>query len=198
MALLEKETLGGKKCLKVPVNGSKRASREDVCVRCGGQIPSKGHSRKLYCSARCRIIAWALRIVKEEKRSLKIPVSVFLISMLLSGPVFSATGIVSHYSKECCRYNKDPKCPTASGESLYKLIEDKTPYVAMWGIRFGTKVKFTNPKNGKETVGIVLDRGPAKRLKRIADVSPIIFERLGITKFQGLAELKVDSIPLKD
>ena len=102
---------------------------------------------------------------------------------------------VSWYSAEACKFNKVISCPTASGKSLHQLINDEVPYVAMWEIPFGTKIKFTNPKNGLSTVGIVFDRGPARRLRRDADVSPIIFDRLGISRKQGLAQLEIEVMP---
>ena len=85
-------------------------------------------------------------------------------------------GEVSFYGAECCRFNKDARCSTANGESLYSLIKEGVPYVAMWEVPFGTKVSIKGPSGQFE--GVLKDRGPNKRLKRAADLSPIIFKEV--------------------
>jgi rare lipoprotein A len=95
----------------------------------------------------------------------------------------SSSGIASFYGTECCRYNPSEGCPTASGRSLYSLVERDIPYAAAWGIPFGTKVRVTNLSNNKSVIVIILDRGPNKRFKprRIIDLSKKAFSKIANT-----------------
>ena len=90
----------------------------------------------------------------------------------------STEGIASWYSTEACKFNPDPKCPTAHGESLYELENQGTLFAAKWDVPFGTRVKVTNRKNGKSVVVSILDRGPARRLSRSIDLCKEAFGKL--------------------
>jgi rare lipoprotein A len=62
---------------------------------------------------------------------------------------------------------------------------------AMWKIPFGARVRVTNIKNGKSVVIIITDRGPAKRLNRILDVSERAARELGMI-WRGTADVKLE------
>lgn len=123
------------------------------------------------------------------------PWSFLLVLLFLYGFTYQTgdiqIGQASWYSQEACRYNPDPKCPTASGRSLYELEGENTAFSAMWDIPFGTRVRVTNLANGKSVVTTVLDRGPAKRLKRLIDLSKGSFEKIADTK-QGIIDVKIE------
>lgn len=90
--------------------------------------------------------------------------------------VLVLAALVSWYSTESCRFNSDPKCPTASGRSLYELEREGTRFAASWDYPFGTKLEVCNPRNGKCTIVTVLDRGPARRLGRSLDLGRDAFK----------------------
>ena len=105
-----------------------------------------------------------------------------------------AVGTASWYSTECCKYNPHNGCPTASGRSLNELVKNDVRYAADWVHPFGTRLRVTNLSNGKSTVVVVLDRGPAKRLVkagRIIDLSKNAFSELANPSF-GLIKVKVE------
>lgn len=106
-----------------------------------------------------------------------------------------AKGVMSHYSTETCQYNPDPACPTASGVSLYTLIRTQTPYAASYEWPLGTWVYICReagqPPRCVEAV--ILDRGPARRLNRLIDVAPSVFEVL-YPLGQGLGNVRVREI----
>lgn len=57
---------------------------------------------------------------------------------------------------------------------------------AMWGVPFGAKFRVTH--KGKSVVVTVTDRGPAKRLKRVIDLSQSAFAKIA-SLGQGLAKV---------
>ncbi len=67
-----------------------------------------------------------------------------------------------------------------------KLMANGKPFnmhaltAAMWGPKFGTRYRVTNLKNGKSVDVTITDRGPAKRLKRIIDLSKAAAARIGM------------------
>ena len=73
----------------------------------------------------------------------------------------------------------------ANGEKF----DRRTPVVAHRDLPLGTKVHLTNPTNGKSADGIVKDRGPYVRNRRL-DVSEYLAKRLGF-KEAGTATLLV-------
>lgn len=116
-----------------------------------------------------------------------------VLALLIFTPIASAspvTGEASWYSIECCQFNKDPKCPTASGRSLYALEKEKVLFAAMWSLPLGSRVKVCNEDNGKCVEVTILDRGPAKRLHRKIDLSKAAFEKIADTK-QGIINVSV-------
>jgi rare lipoprotein A len=57
---------------------------------------------------------------------------------------------------------------------------------ASYLLPLGAKIRVFNAANGKSVVVTITDRGPARRLNRILDLSQAAAERLGYTK-RGLA-----------
>ena len=104
------------------------------------------------------------------------------------------TGLASWYSTETCKINKHPDCPTASGKSLYALEKAKVKFAASWRYPLGTRLRVTNPRNGRSTVVRVEDRGPSKRLRRVIDLSKNAFSEIADPK-KGLAKVKVEVMP---
>lgn len=102
------------------------------------------------------------------------------IPILLSfSPIAKAEiGMASWYSTECCKYNKHSDCPTASGRSLYALEKSGEKFAASWSFPIGSKVTVVNRDNGRSVEVTILDRGPAKRLNRIIDLSKVAFQEI--------------------
>ena len=89
------------------------------------------------------------------------------------------SGIASFYGQEACRWNPDPKCPTANGRSLYALEREGIRYAAAWNYPFGTRLQVCRQDDPTRcTEVIVLDRGPAKRLQRLIDLNATSFAEL--------------------
>lgn len=108
------------------------------------------------------------------------------------------TGRASWYSTECCRYNVDPvKCPTASGRSLYELERSGTFFAASWDYRIGERVEVCNLKNQKCVTVAVLERGPAKRLRRSIDLGKKAFEKIADPSI-GLINVTVRKVTPQD
>lgn len=63
---------------------------------------------------------------------------------------------------------------TANGE----VFEDYKKTCASWNFEFGTRLKVTNPRNGRSVICRVNDRGPAKRLNRLLDLSRGAFQEI--------------------
>lgn len=64
--------------------------------------------------------------------------------------------------------------PTASGE----LFDPSALTAASWHHPLGSTVEVTNPQNGKTVRVLINDRGPAKRLGRLIDLSEASFEAI--------------------
>lgn len=104
------------------------------------------------------------------------------------------TGAASYYSTECCKYNPDLACPMASGRSLYAAEAAGESFAAGWRWKLGTKLRVTNLANKKSTLVIIQDRGPAKRLHRIIDLSKKSFKEIADTR-SGVIRVTVEEIP---
>lgn len=98
-------------------------------------------------------------------------------------------GLASWYSVEACAVNPDPHCPTASGKSLYALIEQRIPYAAMWEVPLGSWCTVQGPAGSSRVV--VVDRGPAKRLGRLIDLNPVSFIVVCGSLQQGTCQVEV-------
>lgn len=84
----------------------------------------------------------------------------------------------------------------ASGE----IFDENNPTLAAHkSLKFGTKVKLTNPHNGESQIVIVKDRGPYPKNKkgkyvRDLDVSFAAAKKLGLIQ-PGVADLKAEIMP---
>lgn len=102
-------------------------------------------------------------------------------------------GIAIYYSTETCKFNKDPKCPTSSGRSLYALEKEGVLFAASYRYALGQRVAVINQENGKRVIVTILDRGPNKRLGRVIDLGRAAFEKIGDTK-KGLIPVTVEAV----
>ena len=89
---------------------------------------------------------------------------------------FAESGVASVYSTES-------GSRTASGQPL----NPSALTAAHRSLPFGTKVRVSNPKNGRFVIVTINDRGPFV-LGRIIDVTPAAARELG---FSGLAPVKL-------
>jgi len=119
--------------------------------------------------------------------------STILVPMPLAMVKEPITGLASWYSVEACKYNPDPKCPTANGRSLYELEKEKVLFAAMWDTPFGSRYRVTNTRTGASCVVVILDRGPAKRLHRRIDLSKAAFSQIADIK-KGLIEVTIEEL----
>jgi len=78
---------------------------------------------------------------------------------------------------------------TASGEPFNP--NDLT--CAIWDLPFGTILKVTNLRNGKSVIVRVNDRGPAKRLNRVIDLTKRAFSQIEALD-RGLCKVKIEVI----
>jgi len=97
-------------------------------------------------------------------------------------------GTASFYGLEACQFNPDPRCPTASGRSLYALAD--RPYMAAWFGMFGSRWRVCGPAGC--AVAELWDRGPNQRLHRLADLSPRVFERVCGPLSLGVCQVSVE------
>ena len=94
-------------------------------------------------------------------------------------------GVASWYSETDAGIN----LYTANGE----VFEDSRLTCAAWNYPFGTRLKVTNISNGKSVICRVNDRGPAKRLNRVIDLTRAAFGRIANLK-RGLIKVKVERV----
>src|SRR3990167_6656017 len=116
--------------------------------------------------------------------------TISLIYALLDQPYSLATpglesrpsaqsGIASFYGQEACQWNPNPRCPTASGKSLYTLEHQGIRYAAAWDYPFGTRLQVCRQDDPTRcTQVVILDRGPARRLHRLIDLNATSFAEL--------------------
>jgi len=90
------------------------------------------------------------------------------------------------FNSVCSWYGKESGRRTASGARF----NPGGFTVAHRTLPFGTKLKLTNPTNGKSVIATVTDRGPFVR-SRLLDVSEGIADALGFKK-RGTANLFVE------
>lgn len=99
-----------------------------------------------------------------------------------SRPAKLSYGTASWYSET------DPgiNLHTANGE----IFDDTQLTCASWHFPFGTYLKVINEGNGKSVVCRVNDRGPAKRLNRVIDLTKGAFSRIAPVR-RGLIRVSV-------
>ena len=99
-------------------------------------------------------------------------------------PLYSF-GVASWYSETDPGINKH----TANGE----VFEDTALTCASWNFPFGTHLQVTNLTNGKSIICRVNDRGPAKRLHRLIDLTKAAFRKIADSK-RGLIRVSVTPV----
>lgn len=105
---------------------------------------------------------------------------VLLIIMMMTSPAAAETGVASWYGPGFHGRT------TASGERF----DQNAATCAHRTLKFGTRVRVTNLRNGRSATCRVNDRGPFIR-GRIIDVSRGVAVRLGMIK-SGTARVRVD------
>ena len=101
---------------------------------------------------------------------------------IATGEVREVVMMASHYGGPGDNFNGKQM---ANGE----IFDANNPELAAHkNLPFGTKVKLTNPENGKSQMVVVKDRGPFVR-HRDLDISFAAARKLGIAD-QGVAKLK--------
>jgi len=100
--------------------------------------------------------------------------------------VLARQGIASWYSES------DPyiNLHTANGE----IFDDSKMTCASWDYPFGTLLQITNVTNSRSVVCRVNDRGPARRLNRIIDLTKSAFSRIAPIRM-GLVRVRVLPVP---
>lgn len=109
----------------------------------------------------------------------------FALSLIvcLNSAARAEVGIASFYGNEL------RGSPQANGE----LFNPDKLTAASWHYPLGTKLRVTNTANGRTVLCTVTDRGPAKRLKRIIDLSRAAYQ--SIDKLDhGLCSVQVEKI----
>lgn len=105
------------------------------------------------------------------------------LSVAISEPVFYGTA--SWYS----RSDRGIKKRTASG-----VVFDHTKKTcASWSFPLGTRLRVMNLQNCRSVICVVNDRGPAKKLKRLVDLTKTTFRDIADPK-HGL--IRVSVVPL--
>ena len=104
--------------------------------------------------------------------------------VLASGAGYEASGIASWYGRG------DAGRPTASGAPF----DPNAMRIAHKTLPFGTWVTIRNPRNGREAVAMVNDRGPF-HAGRVIDGTAAVAERLGFYG-EGTARVRVTEVPV--
>jgi rare lipoprotein A len=94
-------------------------------------------------------------------------------------------GIASWYS----RSDRGIKKRTASGA----IFDHSKRTCASWGFPLGTRLRVTNLQNGRSVICVVNDRGPAKKLKRLVDLTKAAFREIADPK-HGLVRVSVTPV----
>jgi len=94
-------------------------------------------------------------------------------------------GVASWYSETDPGINRH----TANGE----VFDDAQLTCASWNYPFGTRLRVTNVKNQRTIVCRVNDRGPAKRLNRVIDLTKGAFRQIANLR-SGLIKVAVEPV----
>lgn len=130
---------------------------------------------------------------KRTKRTSQVVAVVLFFLVVMPSAVLAETGSASWYSTEACKFNPAKHCPTAGGQSLYALEKEKKDFCASWVYPLGSILEVTNRANGRSVIVTVLDRGPARRLNRVIDLSKSAFEKIGELK-KGIITVDVKKV----
>jgi len=79
---------------------------------------------------------------------------------------------------------------TANGE----IFDDTKMTCASWYYPFKTRLRITNLSNGRSVICVVNDRGPAKRLGRVVDLTKSSFKKIANLN-NGLVKVSVIALP---
>jgi rare lipoprotein A len=103
---------------------------------------------------------------------LELVIAVVIMGLLMSLPAHAETrcGVASYYAH--AHHGRT----MANG----KPFNMHAMTAAMWGPKFGTRYRVTS--GGKSVVVTITDRGPAKRLNRIIDLSYAAAKQLGMIR----------------
>ncbi len=112
--------------------------------------------------------------------------AVFALSAVRVQPVVVYYGMASWYSKRDPGINRH----TANGE----VFDDKQLTCASWDWPFHTRLEVTNIATQKSVVCRVNDRGPAKRLNRLIDLTEAAFRHIAPLR-NGLVDVAVKPLP---
>ncbi len=94
-------------------------------------------------------------------------------------------GTASWYSEKDPGINRH----TANGE----VFDDTKMTCASWHFPFGTLLEVKNTSNGKSVVCRVNDRGPARRLNRVIDLTKAAFRKIADPR-RGLVKVTVQPV----
>lgn len=148
----------------------------------GGQSQRRSRSKAAVRAARLPGM-WVILVIER-----KWILFVFSALVLLTRPcqaADSSLGIASWYSESDPGINPT----TANGE----IFDDSQLTCASWDYPFGTYLRVTDLISGRSIVCRVNDRGPAKRLGRLIDLTKTAFRELAQLRF-GLIQVKVEVI----
>ena len=127
------------------------------------------------------------------KLSLLIAVAIIPTTSLASE---TRQGTASWFSTESCVFNPDPRCPTASGQSLYELERRGVAFGAMWDVPLGSTVLVCYDETATCLPIVILDRGPNTRLGRLIDLDKESFRLLSGNRLdRGLIPVTVKEMP---
>lgn len=85
------------------------------------------------------------------------------------------------------------ECKTASGHKLDWLEKHRPRFAAIWAAPMFSEWRVTNPRNNRSTYVKIYDRGPSKRLNRVADLSKHAFSQIADVR-DGLVEVIMERI----
>jgi rare lipoprotein A len=108
-----------------------------------------------------------------------------LIVILYCSPSYAKEGVASWYGG-----GERLNVHTASGE----VFDPSALTCASWHYSFGTRLEVTNVSTGNSVIVRVNDRGPAKRLHRLIDLSRAAFERIASLD-RGLVTVYIKEVP---
>lgn len=100
-------------------------------------------------------------------------------------PARAWEGIASTYGREIFRLN--PSGRTANGEQFRPMGRT----AAIWSLPFHTRVRVTHIVSGRSVVVRINDRGPAKRLGRLIDLST---GAARVLRMGGLARVRIEIV----
>lgn len=98
-------------------------------------------------------------------------------------------GVPSKCGRASFYHRKFSGRKTASGEKY----RPNGLTAASWSFRFGERVVVVNPRNGRQVVVRINDRGPARRTKRIIDLSERAFKEIADSR-EGVVKVCIKKI----